>query len=87
MVVHMGEVSHMHIVAIPLFSIAYIFCVIIYRLFFHPLARYPGPKLAAATKWYECYFDLLQHPKGQFIFEIERMHDHWGEFLSSGSGA
>lgn len=32
--------------------------VIIYRLFLSPLAKLPGPKLAAATWWYEGLFHL-----------------------------
>ena len=47
-----------------------------YRLFFHPLARFPGPRLAALTRYYEAYYDVVQN--GQYTFKIAELHRRYG---------
>jgi hypothetical protein len=46
------------------------------RLHFSPISGFPGPRLAAATFWYEFYYDFWRH--GKYIFEIEKMHKKYG---------
>jgi hypothetical protein len=43
---------------------------------FHPLSHIPGPKLAAATWFYEAWFDLILG--GMYTNEIKRMHEIYG---------
>ncbi|KAL4998395.1 putative cytochrome P450 [Aspergillus recurvatus] len=52
---------------------------LIYRLYFHPLAGFPGPKLAAATRWYEFYYDVIQ--RGTYVYKVEEMHEKYGPIV------
>ena len=56
--------------------IIYTISLAFYRLFFHPLARFPGPKLAALTRYYEAYYDVVQN--GQYTFKIAELHRKYG---------
>ena len=58
-------------------AIAYGLCLAIFRLYFSPLSKFPGPKLAAISLWYEFYFDIVK--EGKYIWEIERMHKVYGK--------
>lgn len=51
----------------------------IYRLFLSPLSRFPGPKLAAATGWYQSYYELATWAKGHF--KIKDLHDKYGPIV------
>lgn len=44
---------------------ALIYCVslTVFRLFLCPIAKFPGPRIAAATYWYEFYFDVIKRGK------------------------
>lgn len=57
-------------------SLLYLVGLAIYWLYLSPLAKIPGPKLAALTLWYEFYFDVIQ--RGQYTFEIRKMHQKHG---------
>lgn len=52
----------------------------IYRLYFHPLRKIPGPRLAAATHLVEFYYDVVKG--GKYIWEVEKMHEIYGWYSS-----
>lgn len=60
-----------------LYSVA----VYVYRLTLHPLARYPGPKFAAASYLYEFWYDVVLDAR--YTDEIERLHKKYGKHLGA----
>ena len=52
--------------------ITYFASLAFYRLLLHPLANFPGPRLAALTRYYEAYYDVVQN--GQYTFKIAELH-------------
>lgn len=51
----------------------------LYRLYLHPLAKFPGPRLAAATSWYEAYYEIIL--VGQYSRQISKLHDEYGPII------
>ncbi|KAK7187444.1 cytochrome P450 [Paraphaeosphaeria sporulosa] len=57
--------------------------IVIRRLYFHPLSAYPGTKLGIASPTlYKLYRNFKR--RGQFIFEIEQLHQKHGPIVRSG---
>jgi hypothetical protein len=56
--------------------IVYTCCLVIWRLFFHPLRKIPGPKLAAITYWYEFYQDVIL--QGNYVKVYPDLHKQYG---------
>lgn len=52
---------------------------IIYRLTLHPLAHFPGPKLAAVTDLYRAYYDVWYKGGGEMLRQLEYLHSIHGE--------
>lgn len=59
--------------------VCYRILLIFYRLSFHPLAKFPGPKIAACTVLYEAYYDVIK--EGRYIWKIKEMHEKYGRLI------
>lgn len=57
--------------------------VAIYRLFFHPFAKVPGPKLAALTSTHEFYYECVEDGGGQHASKVQETYRIYGIPASS----
>ena len=65
-------IAHSFPVWLARIAVTYCICILFYRLYPSPLAKFPGPKVAALTLWYEFYYDVIKC--GQYTLEITEMH-------------
>lgn len=50
-----------------------------YRLYLSPIAKFPGPKFAALTFWYEFYYDVYK--RGKYTWKLKELHEEYGVLL------
>ncbi|KAH8647763.1 cytochrome P450 [Xylariales sp. PMI_506] len=57
-------------------ALTYVFGLVVYRLYFSPLASFPGPFMAKVTHWYEFYHNFWR--TGKYYETIRDMHEKYG---------
>ena len=72
------EISSIWYVALLLLLLAWIIYGAIWRLYWSPLAGFPGPRSVALTFWVEFYYDVVKN--GMFMWQVEKMHAKYGLF-------
>lgn len=58
---------------------AWLVGLVVYRLYLHPLAKFPGPKLAAITDYWEFYQDYFREESGHLFLELDELHQRYGK--------
>lgn len=59
--------------------LSYLAGLVLYRLYFHPLSRFPGPASAAISRWPEFYHEVIK--QGQFSKVIDQYHEKYGPIV------
>ncbi|KAL4805653.1 cytochrome P450 [Aspergillus unguis] len=54
----------------------------LYNLYWHPLARFPGPPLAAVSRWYRTWIDCS--PTRSFVHTLAELHEKYGDIIRIG---
>lgn len=67
--------------AILALSLAAVHCItiIVYRLYLHPLAKFPGPRIAAASILYRAYYQVWKD--GKLLHHSINLHKKYGKSL------
>ena len=55
----------------------------VYNVWFHPLAKYPGPRFAAWTIWWRAYVELFEEQN--LVDRLFDLHREYGTFTESES--
>ena len=73
----LGQSSDVLAGAFLIVSLAYLGGLVVYRLYLSPIAKFPGPRLAAVTYLFEGYYDVVK--RGKYTFKIRDLHEKYGQ--------
>ncbi|KAI1377472.1 cytochrome P450 [Hypoxylon crocopeplum] len=59
---------------VALLPVLYYACLFAYNVYFHPLSKYPGPRIAAATPWWAA----LSYVRGTMPTDLLKLHNQYG---------
>lgn len=76
---HFTSVTWNLFISLFLPGLLYLVIVCVRRVYFHPLSQFPGPRLAAVTRWYEFYFDIIKG--GIFSKQFPALHQKYGTLI------
>ncbi|KAJ4398249.1 hypothetical protein N0V91_010363, partial [Didymella pomorum] len=62
--------------------VAYAVYTVIYNVYFHPLAQFPGPSLAATTTYWKAYVESIANRS--FCHELIELHAQYGDVVRVG---
>lgn len=70
-------------VLVVAFIVPFFFIIqkIIYNLYFHPLAAFPGPRVAGATRFWRAYVECILNRS--FVHVLEELHKTYGMSVSN----
>jgi hypothetical protein len=57
--------------------VIYVTSLVVYRRWFHPLAKVPGPFWASITHFYIVKYNLFSE-RSQFYLQVEKLHQQYG---------
>lgn len=57
-------------------AVAYVVYIFVFNVFFHPLAKYPGPLVARATIYWKAYTECIANRS--FCHVLAELHEQYG---------
>ncbi|KAK0214256.1 cytochrome P450 [Armillaria nabsnona] len=63
-------------------ALSWLAIVVFYRLYLHPLSKFPGPKFAAVSSLYHFYYDVVAG--GEMLSNLAELHKVYGSVVRYG---
>ncbi|OAL04258.1 cytochrome P450 monooxygenase-like protein [Phaeosphaeriaceae sp. SRC1lsM3a] len=63
-------------------AVAYVVYIFVFNVFFHPLAKYPGPLVARATIYWKAYTECIANRS--FCHVLAELHEQYGDVVRVG---